>query len=267
MNDHLFCLSQTIMESFSRGEHVIVAFLDVEETFDNVWHNGLRYKIYQLYLPTKLCKWLPDFLVGRVIQVKVEGFLSPKVFPNADVPQGSKLSPLLFLIYVNDIPNPSHHQTSKSQFADDTGQWAMSKSIDLAAKYLQKDLDNMARWCAKCRIELNPEKNKVINILQVYKCNQGRACFIFMWRPSFVLSSQNFPRYHFRQWDAFCKTLRGHFIPLHPKISLFKDIGQQKVGTKPHNHFKDLQTACETNIRIWDCFYNNSFGHCLQQTL
>ena len=58
-NDHLFRLSQTIMESFNRGEHVIAAFLDV----DNVWHNGLRYKIYQLDLPAKLCRWLSDFLV------------------------------------------------------------------------------------------------------------------------------------------------------------------------------------------------------------
>ena len=66
-NDHLFRLSQTIMESFNRGEHVIAAFLDVEKAFDNVWHNGLRYKIYQLDLPTKLCRWFSDFLVGRVI--------------------------------------------------------------------------------------------------------------------------------------------------------------------------------------------------------
>ena len=78
-------------------EHVIEAFLDVEKAFNNLWHNGLRNKIYQLDLPTKPCRWLSDFLVGRVIQVKNEGFLSPKVYPKAGVPQGSSLSPILFL--------------------------------------------------------------------------------------------------------------------------------------------------------------------------
>ena len=144
-NDHLFRLSQTIMESFNQGEHVIAAFLDVEKAFDNVCHNGLRYKIYQLNLPTKLCRWLSNFLVGRVIQVKIEGFLSPKVYPKAGVSQGSNLSQLLFLIYVNDMPNPSHHQTNKSQFADDASQWDMSKNVDLAAEYLRRDLDKLAR--------------------------------------------------------------------------------------------------------------------------
>ena len=60
------------------------------------------------------------------------------------------------------MPNPTHHQTNKSQFTDDASQWAVSKNIDLAAEYLQRDLDKLARWCAKWRIKLNPEKTKVI---------------------------------------------------------------------------------------------------------
>ena len=109
--------------------------------------------------PSAMFGTMFDFPVGRVIQVKTGSFLSPKVYPKAGVPQGSNLSPLLFLICVNHMPNPSHHQTNKSQFADDAGQWAMSKNIDLAAEYLQRDIDELARWCAKWRIKLNPEKN------------------------------------------------------------------------------------------------------------
>ena len=66
--------------------------------FDNVWHNGLRYKIFMLDLPTKMTRWLSDFLVSRVIQVNVNGFLSDQISPAAGVPQGFVLSPLLFLI-------------------------------------------------------------------------------------------------------------------------------------------------------------------------
>ena len=60
-DDHLFRLSQSVMESFNRGEHVVAAFLDVEKAFDNVWHNGLRYKVFMLDIPTKMTCWLSDF--------------------------------------------------------------------------------------------------------------------------------------------------------------------------------------------------------------
>ena len=60
------------------------------------------------------------------------------------------------------MPNPTHHQTNKSQFADDAGQWAVSKNINSAMEYLQGDLDKLARWCAQWRKKFNPEKTKVI---------------------------------------------------------------------------------------------------------
>ena len=60
------------------------------------------------------------------------------------------------------MSNPSHHRTNNSQFAHDSDQWVVSKNIDLAADYLQKDLDKLVRLCAKWRIKLNPEKTKVM---------------------------------------------------------------------------------------------------------
>ena len=106
--------------------------------------------------------WLSDFLVGRLIQVNVNNFLSNQINHRAGVPQGSVLSPLLFLIYVNDLPTPHYKQNSLSQFADDTAQWAFSLNIHIAAELLQQDLLKLAMWCAKWRIKLNPTKTKVI---------------------------------------------------------------------------------------------------------
>ena len=55
----------------------MAVFLDVEKAF--VWHNGLRYKIFMLDLPSKMTRWLSDFLVGRVIQLNMNSLLSDKI--------------------------------------------------------------------------------------------------------------------------------------------------------------------------------------------
>ena len=136
-------------------------FWSTESAMTTIWrfddHNPT---IYQGV--TKMTRWLSVFLVGRVIQVNVNGFLSDKISPIAGVPHGFVLSPLPFLIYVSALPKQHHRQNSKSQFVGDTALWAASKIVQFAAKLLRKDLRKLTKWCAKWRTKLNPEKIKVI---------------------------------------------------------------------------------------------------------
>ena len=163
------------------------------------------------------------------------------------------------------MPNHSHHQTNKSQFADDAGQWAVSKKIDLTVEYLQSGLDKLARWCAKWRIKLNAEKTKVIIFSKSQTAIRAEPALslygdLFSYYPHI-----NFLGITFDNRMTFIKHYQEILERCKQKCSPFKDIGQQKVGSKSHNHFTNLQTMCKTNIRIWDCFYHNWFGNCHHQ--
>ena len=169
--------------------------------------NGLRCKIFMLDLPTKMTLWLSDFLVGRIIQVNVHGFLSNQIKLKTGVPQGSVLSPLLFLISATDFPKPHHKQNSLSQFADDTAQWAFSLNIRFAAKLLQQDLGKTWECGVPINKQLNPEKTKVIIFSRSVLARKTEPNPKTVWRDTKSLSSSEIFRNYFRLTTHFPKTL------------------------------------------------------------
>ena len=88
--------------SFDNGFEVKDVFLDISKAFNKVWEEGIIFKLKQNGISGKLLSVLFDFLKDRKQRVTLNGQVSSWTGLNADVPQGSILGPLLFLVYIND---------------------------------------------------------------------------------------------------------------------------------------------------------------------
>ena len=89
--------------SFDNGFEVKDVFLDISKAFNKVWEEGIIFKLKQNGISGKLLSVLFDFLKDRKQRVTLNGQVSSWTGLNADVPQGSILGPLLFLVYINNL--------------------------------------------------------------------------------------------------------------------------------------------------------------------
>ena len=120
----------------------LVFFLDISKAFDRVWHDGLFYKIKTFGVEGNLYHLIKSFLTNRHQRVTINGQSSDWLPVNAGVPQGSILGPLLFLIYINDLPDGL--LSSVKLFADDTALFSHVTSPIESANKLNHDILKIA---------------------------------------------------------------------------------------------------------------------------
>jgi hypothetical protein len=148
-----------ITAELAKGGVVYSVYLDFWKAFDTVPHARLLVKLRAYGVCGKTLDWIADFLRNRKQRVVVDGRFSAWTNVTSGVPQGSVLGPLLFVIFINDLPEACGNILKL--YADDSKILArISDAADL--ERLQSDLFRVAEWCDVWQMQLNADKCKVV---------------------------------------------------------------------------------------------------------
>ena len=141
----------------------LVVFLDLKKAFDTVDHGVLLRKLELYGIKGNALKLVKSYLSNRSQVCRVSGSTSSKCTISCGVPQGSILGPLLFLIYVNDLPQCLDKTTARL-FADDTNLTASGETITDVEIIMNSELANIKEWLMTNKLSLNVAKTEFMLI-------------------------------------------------------------------------------------------------------
>ena len=142
-------------QKLDQGDDIDIIYMDYRKAFDTVPHMRLMEKVKGYGFTENIVAWIEDFLTERKQKVIINGEVSKEKTIKSGIPQGSVLGPLLFLIFVNDLPELT--TSLVYLFADDN---KVSKAIKnyKDKQILQKDLDIIYNWSKIWQLQIHPDK-------------------------------------------------------------------------------------------------------------
>ena len=159
------------LQNMDNGGLNCVALLDVQKAFDSVNHEILLNKMHEYFgMSGTQLKWFESYLSNREQQCMVNGQISSPKNISCVIPDGSILGPLLFLLYINDMPKSLKYVTP-SMYADETKICAVETKICASSKHgdelvanLNCDLENLRNWMLQNWLRIHPTKTKYMYI-------------------------------------------------------------------------------------------------------
>ena len=160
----LVSLIHELMTNFDNNIQSDLILMDFAKAFDTVPYQRLLYKLQWYGVWGNIYRWIQSFLCERTQKVVQDGVSSSPVMVTSGVPQGSVLGPILFLIYINDLPEYIKYSTIRL-FADDCILYRPVKSFNDSI-LLQEDINSLYSWASTWLMNFNISKCYSMNISQ-----------------------------------------------------------------------------------------------------
>ena len=175
---YLYKMSAAIAEARRKRLSVMLLFIDFEKAFDSVSTTAMIYKLNMYGISGAFLRLISCFLNNRSVTLKVNNFIGHRRrVGRFGLPQGSVLSPLLFIIYVADLLENVHSVSSTVdnssamlfKYADDGSIMVATKSTSDSFKLMQEICDRLTAWCRRWRLVINCSRNKTEAIVMKNK--------------------------------------------------------------------------------------------------
>ena len=162
---YLFRLLANLEEVKRQRLACIILFIDFEKAFDSVFLPSLIVKLSGYGVSGKILKLLHSFLFERKVCLKVNKHLGQPTYCTVfGLPQGSALSPLLFILYITDmtdnIPESVKNYLSCYKYADDGTLMMTHETMKTCHEKMQSVCDNLTKWCTMNKLVINCDINK-----------------------------------------------------------------------------------------------------------
>ena len=161
-NTTLLDVSDHILNNIDQGRVTASIFLDLKKAFDTVNHDLLISKLKSYGINGNALKWFHSYLSNRSQAVNINSTLSNFKKINIGVPQGSILGPLLFILFVNSLPETVNSNCKCVMYADDTTLLLSSSDPTVLQNEININLNNIATWFQANNLTLNIKKTKLM---------------------------------------------------------------------------------------------------------